>query len=286
MILEKTQTKNNSADLTNLENSHLSIQLSLNGFVYCIFDKDEVDIVFLKEYEFLNRAQTPEQLLDDIKEVYKLDTVLENKFETVSVSHRNNLATIVPAALYDKAYKSDYLKYTVKVLENDFISEDSIAENDIMSIYIPFQNVNEYLDGIYDSISYSHSSSILIASLLKYHKHNPYKQFFINVSKNSLDIIYLHNNKLELFNSFLYYTKEDFLYYVLFAMEQLVLNADEHNLTFIGDINKESELYTICYTYVRNINFLKIKNYSISEEFYINNPHIEEHQFFELLNQF
>ena len=50
MILAKTQTKNNSADLTNLENSHLSIQLSLNGFVYCIFDKDEVDIVFLKEY--------------------------------------------------------------------------------------------------------------------------------------------------------------------------------------------------------------------------------------------
>jgi len=286
MIQEKIQTTNSSADLNNLENSHLSIQLSLNGFVYCIFDKDAVDVSLLKEYVFFNRAQTPDQLLENVKKVYEQDTLLSSKFESVSVSHQNNLATIVPTALYDKSYMSDYLKYTVKILENDFISEDTITENDSKSIYIPFQNINEFLNEKYDSISYSHTSSILISALLKYHKHNPHKQFFVNVAKNNLDIIYLYDNKLQLFNSFLYYSKEDFLYYILFAMEQLLLNPDEQTLTFIGDIKENTDLYDICYTYIRNINFLKVKNFSISEEFYLDNPHIAQHQFFELLNQF
>jgi len=286
MISKTILTQNNSADLNNLENSHLSIQLSLNGLVYCIYDKDAVDIVFLKEFEFENRVQTPEQLLDKVKEVFEVDPILSEEFESVSVTHKNNLATVVPNALYDKTYKQDYLKYTVKVLENDFISEDAIIENDTKSIYIPFQNVNEYLTKKYGNIDYSHTSSVLIANLLKHHKHNPHKQFFVNVSKNTLDIIYLYNNKLQLFNSFLYYSKEDFLYYILFAMEQLQLNPDEQIVTFIGAIEKNDPLYDICYIYIRNINFLKVKNFSLSETFYQNNPQIKEHQYFELLNQF
>lgn len=286
MIYETILTQNNPADLTNLENSHLSIQLSLSGLVYCVSDKDDVDVVFLKEYVFEKRAQTPEQLLENVQEIYNKDSLLSEKFETVSFAHQNNLATIVPTALHDKNFNADYLKYSVKVLENDLITEDTIAENDSKSIYIPFQNINEFLTEKYGTINFTHTSSVLISNLLMYHKHNPNKQYFVNVSQNTLDIIYLDNNKLQLFNSFLYYSKEDFLYYILFTMEQLLLNPDEQIVTFIGAIDKHDSLYDICYTYIRNIDFLKVKNFSLSEEFYHNNPHLKEHQYFELLNQF
>lgn len=286
MMHEKIQTKNSSTDLTNLENSHLSIQMSLDGLEYCIFDKDLVDVVFLKEYQFKNRPQTPEQFLDNVKEIYKRDSLLSEQYESVNVNHKNNLATIVPKALYDKDYKSDYLKYSVKVLKNDSISVDQLNESDSKSIYIPFQNINNFLKKKYNSFTFTHASSILISSLLKYYRHTPYRQFFVNVSKNNLDIIYLDNNKLQLFNSFLYYSKEDFLYYILFAMEQLSLNPDKQTLTFLGAIDVNSFLYDITYTYVRNINFLNIENINVSEEFYQKNPHIKRHYYFELLNQF
>lgn len=286
MTHEKIQTKNNAADLKNLKNSHLSIQLSLDGLEYCVFDKDLVDIVFLKEYEFENRPQTPEQLLDIIKEIYKKDFLLSEKYESVSLSHKNNLATIVPEALYDKDYNPDYLKYSVKVLENDRISVDQLNESDSKSIYIPFQDVNIFLKNKYDNFTYTHASSVLVSSLLKYYRHTPYRQFFVNVSKNNLDIIYLDNNKLQLFNSFLYYTKEDFLYYILFAMEQLSLNPDKQTLTFLGAIDVDTSLYNIAYTYIRNINFLNIENLNLSEEFYQKNSQIKRHHYFELFNQF
>ena len=59
-------------------------------------------MVLLKEYEFEKRPQTPEQLLDNVKEVYEVDFVLSEEFESINISHKNNLATIVPTAIYDK----------------------------------------------------------------------------------------------------------------------------------------------------------------------------------------
>jgi hypothetical protein len=286
MIQKKIQTQNSLADFNNLDKSHLSIQLSLDGFAFCVFDKDLVDVVLLNVFEFENRSQTPEQLLDNVKEVFDTEPILSRKFNSINVSHKNNLSTLVPVELYDKGKHAEYLKYTIKVLESDSISVDDLKENDSNNVYIPFKNINDFLIEKLGGFDYIHASSILISGLLKYYKHNLHKHFFVNVSKNSFDIVYIDNNKVQFHNSFLYYTKEDFLYYILFAMEQLMLNPDEQTLTFLGAINKNSPLYDITYTYVRNINFLKVENFSLSEEFYLMNPHIEKHQLFELLNQF
>ncbi len=286
MIQKKIQTQNSLADLKNLDKSHLSIQLSLDGFAYCIFDKDLVDVVSLNVYEFENRSQTPEQLLENVKEVFDTEPVLTSKFDSINISHKNNLSALVPKELFDESKKAEYLKYAIKVFENDQISVDDLMENASNNVYIPFENINNYLVKKLGSFDYLHTSSILLSALLKYYKHDTKKYFFVNISKNSFDIIYIDNDQIQYYNSFLYYTKEDFIYYILFTMEQLLLNPDEQMLTLLGDVDKDSPLFDIAYTYVRNINFLKVENFSLSEEFYEMNPHIEKHHLFELLNQF
>lgn len=286
MIQKKTQTINSLADLENFENCHLSLQVSLNGMQYCVYDKDLVDVVLLNDISFTERPQTPTQLLHLIEEVYKTEPQLSEKYDSVSVSHQNNLASFVPDALYEETHVSDYLKYSVKVLDNDHVVTDSIVEGDSKNVYIPLQGINEFFFHKYDKVSFTHSSSILVSSLLRYYKLHAGKHFFVNVCKNNVDIVFINNNHLELFNSFLFYTKEDFLYYVLFVMEQLRLNPDDQKVTLLGAIEKNDELYEILYTYVRYVHFLEVENYSISEEFYRQNPHVKKHNYFVLLNQF
>ncbi len=285
MIQKKIQTTNSLVDIENFENCHLSIQVSLSGFVYCIYDKDLVDIVLLDDSYFTERPQTPSQLLQFVEEIYKTEPRLSEKFDSVSVAHRNNLASFVPDALYEDTHVSDYLKYTVKVLDNDYVVSDAIVEGDSKNVYIPLEGINDFFTKKYEDVSFTHASGVLVSSLLRYYKLQTGKHFFVNVSNNNIDIVYINNNHLELFNSFLFYTKEDFLYYVLFVMEQLELNPDDQKLTLIGAIDKGDALYKILYTYVRNIQFLDVENYSISEEFYRQNPHIKKHNYFVLLNQ-
>ena len=61
------------------------------------------------------------------------------------------------------------------------------------------------------------------------------------------------------FNSYEYQTKEDFLYYILFVMEQLQLNPQEQLVELTGKTDPTSELYQIVYQYVRNVKVADLK---------------------------
>jgi hypothetical protein len=113
---------------------------------------------------------------------------------------------------------------------------------------------------------------------------NQYKNFdddfcFVNVTGNSFEIVVTKNKKLELYNCFDFKTKEDFIYYILFTAEQLNLNPEEFELILLGDIEKESELYTILYQYIRKIKFYHpTKTHALLAG-------ISSHAHFSLLNQ-
>jgi len=279
MIKEIIKITNKNVDFLNLQENHLSIQLSLDGFSFCVYNKIQKKLGAFAVYEFQNESISPYKYLELVTQLYNDEILLQVKYNSVSVSHSNNLVTQVPKPFFDKNNLSNYLQHTVKVLENDYIAYDEVSSSEIINVYIPFVNINNFLLDTYGTFIYKHSSTILIEKLL-----NNYKNFegdfcFVNVSNNNFEIIVLKNKKLELFNSFTFNTKEDFIYYILFTAEQLNLNPEEFNLVLLGDIEKESELYTILYQYIRNINFYKPNNY---------HPLLNDislHSHFTLLNQ-
>jgi len=286
MMLLKKKIQNSLIDSEDFSNSHLSMLISLDEISYSIFDKDLIDVVLLVSYEFDTRIKNPKELLKNLKEVFDKEPILSAKFDSINVAHKNNLSAMVPDALYDSNNQEDYLKYTVKLLQNDTITVDSISEMNSKNVFIPFKNVNNFLVNRLGEFDYLHASSVLVSTLLQNYKNNLEKQLFINVSNSSIDVVYINEGDLQMFNTFLYYTKEDFLYYILFAMERLQLNPNEQKVTFIGNIDKGSELYELAYTYIRYIDFSTPNNYTLSDEFFIENPDVKKHHYFELLNQF
>ena len=66
----------------------------------------------------------------------------------------------------------------------------------------------------------------------------------------------MKNKKLLLFNVFEYHSKEDFIYYVLFVFEQLNLDVETTPIKLSGQIEKDDDIYSILYTYVRHIGFI------------------------------
>ena len=278
MIKQIIKIKKNNVDFLNLQENHLSIQLSLDGFSFCIYNKIQDEIGVFAVYEFQNNA-TPYKHLELVEQLYNQETLLQTKYNSVSVTHYNNLVTQVPKAFFDKKNLANYLQHTIKVLENDFIAYDEISNSEIVNVYIPFVNINNYLLDIYGTFIYKHSSTILIEKLLSNYKNLEDDYCFINVSKDNFEIIILKNNELVLFNSFSFVTKEDFIYYILFTAEQLNLNPEEFNLVLLGDIEKKSELYEILYQYIRNIKFYEPANFPSI----LNN--ISSHTNFTLLNQ-
>ncbi len=258
-MIEKVVLKNNSTTLQKTKNIMLSIQFSLDGFSFCISDIASNKNVHFKNYVFEATLKSPEELLKNIERIFKEDSDLQLGFNSVNVIHQNKLSTIVPDAYFDENLLSSYLKYTIKTLQTDFITFDDVPKIAAKNIYIPYVNVNNFVFQNFGEFNYQHHSSVLIEKLLSQNKTNE-KTMYVNVQKNTFDIVILHGKKLILSNSFSYSSKEDFIYYILFTAEQNQLQTENFKLYFLGDISKESALYTIAYTYIKNIQFLESKN--------------------------
>ena len=241
----------------------------MDGFSFCTTNSETKETISFTEYTFKETLATPEILLEKIEHIFSTDTLLQQDFNTVEVIHQNNLATLVPSKYFDEETLATYLNFNIKTLATDFITFDEVTQLDAKNVYIPYVNVNNYVFQNFGEFEYMHHSTVLIDKLLKQTKDNTKKQFFVHVSKNQLDIIVIENNKLLFYNNFLFNTKEDFIYYILFTAEQLGLNPDEFLLTFLGDIEEVSEIYKITYNYIRNIDFIKTTNpfFNTSEDF-------------------
>ncbi len=259
MTKETVQKKNNKFSLKKTKDIELSIQFSLDGFSFCVLDSNTKKDIYFTQYQFEETLNSPEDLLRKIETIFKEDQNLQIEYAAVSVIHQSNLSTIVPSKYFDKNSLATYLNFNIKTLKTDFIAFDNINTIDAKNVYVPYVNINNYLFQNFGEFEYQHHSTILLAKLLKLES-STQKKMYVNVSKSSFDIVVLENRKLILLNSFSYTTKEDFIYYILFTAEQIQLNTEEFKLYFMGEIEVESEIYKIAYTYIKNIFFLKSEN--------------------------
>ena len=200
MIKEIKKITNNSLDFKNLEENHLSIQLSLDGFSFCIYNKVYNVIAVFAHYEFEKTPSNPFEHLEFIKQIYLQEANLKLNYKTVNVTHFNNLVTQVPQPFFNKNNLSDYLQNTIKVLENDYITYDKLNNSEIINVYIPFVNINNFLIDIYGTFIFKHSSTVLIETLLNKYKNLDSDFCFVNVTNFNFEIVVLKDKKLALFN--------------------------------------------------------------------------------------
>ncbi len=257
-----------SSNITTKINKRLSVQFSLSGLSFLVEVSNSNEILFFSETIF-KQKQTPEDLLAKLQTEFLANVNLQGSFQEVNIIYATSLYSVVPTSLFDKNIASEYLKFNSKILSNDFIAYDTLDDNKITVVYIPFVNINNYLFDRFGDFNYYHSTSLLVKYLLKKEKKYSLPKVFINVENGTFDFIAIKNGELSLCNSYEYKTPEDFIYYILFCLEQLKFNPETIDLVVFGAIEKKDKNYSILYKYIRNISFIQLEeaeNKILSEE--------------------
>lgn len=249
---QRTIQKNSNID-QNLYKT-LSIQVSLSGLSFCILNTTSNTIIDYKKIEF-DKKQTPSLLLDKLKHIFNTETAIQQDFKSVNVVHKNELATLVPQSLFNEDCIADYLKFNNKILSTDFITYDTITTQDMMNVYVPYVNINNFIYDTFGAFEFKHFSTVLLENILLHKDYSEANKMYIHVDNNHFEIIVTKAHKFVLYNSFEYFTKEDFIYYILFVAEQLELNPESFEAIVFGAIETEDELHNILYKYVRHVNF-------------------------------
>lgn len=251
---QRTIQKNSNID-QNLYKT-LSIQVSLSGLSFCILNTTSNTIIDYKKMVF-DKKQTPTLLLDKLRHLFNTETALQQDFKSVNVVHKNELATLVPSSLFNEDCIADYLKFNNKILATDFITYDTITTQDIINVFVPYVNVNNFIYDTFGEFEFKHFSTVLLENILLHKDYSEANKMYIHVDDNHFEIIVTKAHKFVLYNSFEYATKEDFIYYILFVAEQLDLNPEAFEALLFGTIEPETEFHDILYKYVRHVSFYK-----------------------------
>jgi len=235
----------------------LSIQVSLSGFSFCVFDLFTSKILHTTELAFEKNKVIEEELWHTFVD----NSVLTKTYDEIVVLHNNSLNAFVPTSLFDANFLASYLQYNTKVFETDFFTYDTILPYEIKNIYVPFVNINNFLLDQYESFEYKNSNSVLVKKLLDISKNKDEKQVFVHIQKNTFELIVVKNQELLLFNSFNYSTPQDFIYYLLFTCEQLQLNPETISVQILGNCSEEDSIYKIAFQYIRNCALLNVASF-------------------------
>jgi len=249
----------------------LSILIAQDGFSFCTGNKETHTIIAFKHKSFLSK-QTPEDLLKEIKTVLEFSFRQEDKIDELEVFYSNTLYTLVPDAFFKEKNLTDYLKYNTKILATDYITFDHVEAVHAKNVYIPYTNINNYLFEKFGEFSFKHISSTLLEL---FRQEDTKDKVLLNVYSSHFHVVVFKNGQLHLANSFEYQTKEDFIYYVLFVLEQLELDPLKAPVFICGEIDEQDAHYKMLTAYIQHIDFfaLRTSTVSLSEDLTIDHQH-------------
>lgn len=277
-ILKKYDESLNKA---HIKDYSLSTQISPGGFSFSIFHNDLNKYLSIEsvEWEF---SDEPDKMVKNIQNYFQDHEWLSLPFPSALVLLETSQSTLIPDPLFSQNQVQDIAKFNFNIPENHLVLSDKVEVLDAHLIYTaPEIVLRKLLEFQPNHRISSHVSNYIELLLTHYKKQAHQKMMFVNIRSGSFDIIITEGKKLLFQNAFLYTSREDVVYYIIFVMEQLGLNPEETAVNLSGIIDRDSKLYEILHKYVRYINFMKLSD-QFSYSYHFND--IPQHYFSTLLN--
>lgn len=231
----------------------MTIQCSLGGLSFALLDAETQTLVALECYQ--------SDLLADSNDLFRtLERALEDKglnnksFASVTFITDNRYCSLIPEPLFNEADQAKYLDFAFQIPDTYSIVSERLASAQCFNVYALPTALKDKVTGKWPNIRITHSSSIFVDSILKNEEGNG---VFVNVRNRDFDLLVKKEDKLHFFNNYKFNTKEDFAYFLLFAMEQNDLSGQDTLVRFSGLIRPASDIIDLCGRYVRDIRFVE-----------------------------
>jgi hypothetical protein len=243
-----------TADFKKSQDLALHLLAGSGSFTYGIYQTEQHKFVALESFNLQN-AFSPDALTQTLKQVIESNKLLGGKYGTVRFAYDSHRSTLMPDALYDASLQAEYIAFNHPAEKGESVLSDTLKNTEARNIYLFPDLLREMLLGFYPGMSIRHHSSALIESLSTRFKNESKPKLVLHISLTHFEIILFEGKHLKFYNTFKHQTSEDFIYYLLFVCEQLKLNPETLDLVLIGEVERNSAIYSILYKYVRNIRF-------------------------------
>lgn len=232
-----------------VDNGILFAFINDHQFTYFILDTARNKAVVLKDYHILMGSGKSTEFFQT---VFASDDILRNYQPSKKVlAIHSNACALTPDPLFSKENMRDGLSLISRLNHSDIVYSDFLPIANTHLTYSVSHEFNNAISTYFSGASLVNSISSFIEINLMNNKHRQYPAVMVNVSKHAMDIVVCKGSELLFCNTFEHQTGEDFIYYLLYVMEQLQLNPDVHQVIVYGEIERNSAAWLIAQKYIR-----------------------------------
>lgn len=248
---DKSFIESNTADY------YLSLQLGKSSLAFTVFNPGIKKYIVFDSYTF-NNPNSFDDVANHFESLFEEKLWLKEKFLKVFLLIDNQFSTLIPPPLFIEEKTTTYLQFNHPVEDGQLSSFNKLNNSNVITVFSFPQVIADLIKNIWANVHFFHCTSAIIESLnINFKNKLSNHTLFLNVRDEGYDLVYFKNNKLHFYNFFRYHTKEDFIYFLLIAIEELQLNPEEIELVLIGNIDKSSILYEMVYRYIRTNKFIE-----------------------------
>jgi len=269
-------------DLQQASECQLYLSLAQQSVRVAVVDAARNKFVLLEDYELLT-VFTPAQMAGQLRLLAAENPLLQQQnWQKIRVCISNQHFTLLPETLYDPAHQTDYLRLHSHLNpQQEVVLSYRHPGLEAMNIFSVDAAVYHTLQDIFPQqpVHLVHLTSVLIRSILHHADRTAPRCIYAYVESNYVTVLVAGPNGLEFCNIFRYHSPEDFIYYIVFVMQEQKLNPEQETITVWGDIMHDSQLFNILMQYVRQVKLGKRPtDLSYSYKFH----DLFEHRYFEL----
>lgn len=231
----------------------MTIQFMLDGLSFALLDDTEKRLIGLECYQ-ADKADSNElfQLLERALDAKGLNGK-NLKSVTCLIDERTHL--FVPDTLSSPENNACYLDFMFRIPEGYMQQDEPIEAIKGVHTFAFSKTLNNRILGKWKRATITHSDTVFLNSCFVYAPEG--KVVFVNVHTRDFDVFIVDDGKLLFYNNFIFNTKADFAYFLLFALEQNQISGLETPVCFSGLILPNSEIITLCSRYIKYLLFIE-----------------------------
>ena len=268
-------------DLNQTGNYHISIQVALNGYSFSVIDPVRNKYILLKHYAFTG-GLTPSLLEEKVLAIQGNDEFLSREYKSVSFSFMSPKYTLIPAPLFNKDKLKNYFEFNHLLDDLDEIHYNRLETIDAYNLFAIPAELSNIVYRAFGNVKYFHNITPLAEQAVIHHARKGAGEVVIScIYGNFADILVLREGNLLLCNTFNWKNEDDLAYFILYVYDQMKIRGEEAPLVISGELRKDSAGYELLRPYVRNISFEKrsdrfVYSYTFDE--------VDHHWFVNLFN--
>lgn len=236
----------------------LSIQVSLDGFSFCVVDPASYHVRHVKSYAF-----APDLALDDyaglVADINYWDDLLRLPYRRVRLMYASERSTVVPDALYDPARHQEVIE---SLFEPVVYAEEYFANRlgsvDAWSVSTVPEPVSRALLAHQPDALWYNPAVPVCERMLTEKFTGGQSRLIVNRGRGWADLFVTENGALTLHNRCQCTHHLDVAYYVVNVVDQLSLDPDRVALRLMGEVDRDSAEVAFLRKYLPNVSLERV----------------------------